>query len=397
MKRRSILLAPVLALVLFVVACGEPIPRSGTTLPGETTTPTTTAVPQGDGVAVVVTATAVEQPDGSVELCPPGMTGACPGIVLDGEIDPDLVASEENPVVVEVTGRYDGRSLLASSAPVQVEYSANAPVEFDSLCPDLQGTSRINPDETLIQAITDYAGGQPDYAAMWWDRNSAALTVWFKGDDVSAHQEAIGRMAGDEPICVAGGARFSETELLEASELLNGFVDSRGFPLATSGYGLGGRENRIDLPVEEMDAETRDALAELVGERVIPHPYIYMLDAPLAELPEPVPTVEGDVEILTSRTRFGGGMAALGLFTVAYDAELNCIYFPGDEGGGDRRTVPVWPFGYSATSSPLTIYDYDGNLVAGKGDEIELGGGHVEVGFVQGNTCEAAGAWIVNR
>jgi hypothetical protein len=208
-------------------------------------------------------------------------------------------------------------------------------------------------------------------------------------------------MAWDEPICVAGGARFSETDLLEASGLLSGFVDSRGLPLATSGYGLDGRENRIDLPVEELDAETREALAELVGERVIPHAFIYMLDAPLAELPEPIPVVEGDVEILTSRTRFGGGMTALGLFTVGYDPELNCVFLgegsAGAEPENSARTVPVWPFGYSATSSPLIIYDYDGNLFATEGEDIELGGGHVDVGFVDGNTCGAAGAWIVNR
>jgi hypothetical protein len=390
-KRRSILLA----LVLLVVACGEPAPRSGTTIqPGRSTT---TAVPQGDGVTVVITASAVEQPDGSIELCPPGMTGACPGIVLDGEIDPDLIASEDNPVVVEVTGSYDGRRVLASSAPVPVEYPPVASVEFASLCPDLQGTSALNPDETLVQEITDYTLGQGDYAAMWWDRESATLTVWFKGDDVSAHREAIARIAGDEPVCVAGGARYSETELLEASELLNGFHDSRGLPLATFGYGVGGVSNRIDLPLEELDAETRDALTELVGDRVIPYPYLYLPAASLAELPAPVAVVEGDVDILTSGTRAGGGMAALGLFTIGYDAELNCIYFPGDENGASGRTVPVWPFGYSTTSSPLVVYDYDGNLLAREGDEIELGGGFVDAGLVEGNTCGAAGAWIVNR
>jgi hypothetical protein len=329
------------------------------------------------------------------------MTGPCPGIVLDGEIDPDLVASEDNPVVVEVTGIYDGRSLLAGSAPFQVDHPANSPVDFDSLCPDLRGTSRVNPDESLVEAVTNYTGGRADYAAMWWDRESAVLTVWFTGDDVTTHQEAIGQIAGDEPVCVAGGARYSETELLEAAELLNGYVDSRGLPLATSGFGIGGVENRIDLPVEELDEATRDALAELVGERVIPHPYIYVLDAPLAELPKPIPTVGGDVEILTSRSRAGGGMDALGLFTVAYDAELNCVFLSegstGVEPENSGRTVPVWPFGYSATRSPLTIYDYDGNVVAGEGDEIELGGGFVDVDFVEGNSCDATGAWIVNR
>jgi hypothetical protein len=90
-------------------------------------------------------------------------------------------------------------------------------------------------------------------------------------------------------------------------------------------------------------------------------------------------------------------MDALGEFTIGYDAELNCVYFPGDENGAGGRTVPVWPFGYSATSSPLVIYDYDGNVLAGEDDEIELGGGFVAAGFVEGNTCGAAGAWIVNR
>ena len=398
MKRRLI----VLALALCVVACGEPTPQSGTTIPGSTSGPssdptTPTSVAPRPGVTVVITATAVEQPDGSIELCPPGMTGPCPGVILEGEIDPDLVSSEQNPVVVQVTGSYDGRSVMASSAPSPVDYPPLAEVEFASLCPDLQGTPALNPDDTLVQEVTNYSLGQTDYAAMWWDRDSAVLTVWFKGDDVTAHQEGIEQIAGDEPICVAGGARFSEKELLEASELINGFEDSRRLPLATFGYGVGGVSNRIDLPLEELDRETRDALTELVGDRVVPYPYLYLPEASLADLPAPIPVVAGEVDILTSRVRLGGGMSALGQFTIGYDAELNCVYFPGDENGAGGRTVPVWPFGYSATSSPLTVYDYDGNVLAGEGDQIELGGGHVDATFVDGNTCGATGAWIVNR
>jgi hypothetical protein len=390
----------VLVLMLIVAACGETAPQSVTTSPAPTTAPSPTpgsTPPTGAAVTVVITATAVEQADASVELCPPGMTGLCPGVILEGDIDPDLVSSEENPVVVEVTGSYDGRSLIASSAPTRVEYPPVAPVEFASFCPDLQGTPALNPDDTLVQEVTDYSLGQADYAAMWWDRERATLTAWFKGDDVSAHQEAIARIAGDEPICVAGGARYSETELLEASELLSVFEDSRGMPLATFGYGVGGVSNRIDLPLEELDGETRHALTELVGDRVVPYPYLYLPAASLSELPAPVPVVEGDVDIMTSRVRLGGGMDALGHFTIGYDVELNCVYFPGDENGAGGRTVPVWPFGYAATSSPLVIYDYDGNVLAGEGDEIELGGGFVDAGFVEGNNCGAAGAWIVNR
>jgi hypothetical protein len=347
-------------------------------------------------VAVVVTATPVQQAGGSIELCPPGMTGACPGIVLDGDIDPDLISSQDNPTVVEVSGTYDGRALHATSEPTRVEYPPNGPFEFDSLCPDLHGTPSVNPDVDLEQAVIGYAQAQPDYAALWWDRESALLTVWFKGDNVSKHQTAIADLAGDEPVCVAGGARYSEAELMEASELLNGFRDSRGLPLATFGYGVGGMSNRIDLPLEEIDAETRAALSDLVGDHVVPYPYLEMIDAPLTDLPEPTLAVKGDVDILTSRIRTGGGMDALTILELRYDPELNCVYSPGFA-DATERTVPVWPFGYSATSDPMVVYDYDGLEVAAAGETIELGGGFVGVEFVEGNTCGSDGAWIVNR
>lgn len=50
-----------------------------------------------------------------------------------------------------------------------------------------------------------------------------------------------------------------------------------------------------------------------------------MMNAPLSDLPDPILAVEGDVDILTSRVRIGGGMDALGIFEVLYDPELNCV------------------------------------------------------------------------
>ncbi len=84
-----------------------------------------------------------------------------------------------------------------------------------------------------------------------------------------------------------------------------------------------------------------------------------------------------------------------GSFTLNYDADMNCVYF--SEPGSTDRIVPVWPFGYSATSDPMNLYDYDGGLVAVAGDQLELGGGNVGTGMVEGNTCGANSAWIVNR
>lgn len=45
----------------------------------------------------------------------------------------------------------------------------------------------------------------------------------------------------------------------------------------------------------------------------------------------------------------------------------------------------------------MTVYDYDGNPLAGEGDTLELGGSFVGVELIEGNTCGADGAWIVNR
>ncbi len=383
-----------------MVACGagpDPIASPDTSLPSGTTIPPSTTGPvpaSGEGIAVALTTSAVQQPDGSVELCPPGTTGACPGILLDGEIGAELISGEGNPVVIQVDGHYDGRVLTPTSTPEAIDYPLFDEPEFDSLCPDLQGTTSVNPDEQLQTAIAAYVEQQPDYAEMWWDRETAVLTVWFKGEDVSVHQAAIADLAAGEPVCIAGGARFSQAELMEASNLIQGFRDSRGEPLATAGYGVGGLTNRIDLSVEEIDASTREALTELVGDRVMLYPFIELLEGDLTAMPEPVTVVEGDVDILTSNLRNAAGMAALGTFTVNYDPELNCVYFT--EPSSTERVVPVWPFGYSATSDPMTVYDFDGAPIAVDGDQMELGGGNVGVGPLEGNTCGADSAWIIS-
>jgi hypothetical protein len=85
-------------------------------------------------------------------------------------------------------------------------------------------------------------------------------------------------------------------------------------------------------------------------------------------------------------------MAALGRFTVHYDAALRCVYLENSVGG---RFLPVWPFGFWATKSPMRIFDYDGNVVAATGTMLEFGGGMVDIAHVRAeNTCGAKSAWI---
>lgn len=128
-----------------------------TATPG--TTPTTVS---GTGVRVTVTATAVSQADGSVELCLPGMTGPCPGILLDGEIEADLIASEGDPIVIQVTGMYDGRRLVPESGPTVFDDAPLADSDCSSLCPDLQGTPSLNSPDDLTAAIGNFVSSQPD-------------------------------------------------------------------------------------------------------------------------------------------------------------------------------------------------------------------------------------------
>ncbi len=399
-----------IVVALLLAACGA-APVGTNTTGTEPTTVATTGLSDGstvgttwvtppiasndDGVAVLVTATPVLQDDGSIELCPPGYAGPCPGIALEGDAGSVVTSAEDGPVVVQVIGWYDGSRLLAAAEPAVADFPPLEEVTFDSLCPDLQGTPSVNPDEGLTERVNEYAMRQPDYAALWWDAKSSTITVWLKGD-ASAHQVAIAEIAGDEPVCVAGGARFSEAELLEAMDLLGGFVDSRGLPLPTSGYGVMGTQNFIDVTVDEIDTATRASLADLVGERVNLYAFVETLDVPLSGLPAPVPTVAGDVDILTDRIRLSGGMDALGTFELRYDPDLNCVYFTGTEDGDGGRTVPVWPFGFSATRSPMTVYDFDAVPVAAEGDTLELGGGFVGAQSVDGNPCGAESAWIVS-
>ena len=81
------------------------------------------------------------------------------------------------------------------------------------------------------------------------------------------------------------------------------------------------------------------------------------------------------------------------MVTVRYDAAQRCVYLSTPE----QRVLPVWPFGYWATSSPFAIYDYDGKAIARDGDTLQLGGGMVDVEHAGAdNACGAKQAWIGN-
>ncbi len=224
------------------------------------------------------------------------------------------------------------------------------------------------------------------------------MTIWPTGDDVSDHRAALEAAAGEnERVCVIGGADYTEAKLLRIQKQLLDLIDIEATAMSSSSLDTLG--NRIEVTVEYLDGTTRGQIEGEFGDAVVFIPFIEVLEGAIADLPEQVAARPGDVELLTQSTRGGGGMAALGTFEVAYDPDLNCVYFPGD---GDitpdeGRTAPIWPFGYTAESSPLRIFDQDGRLVAREGDVIQVGGGYVgPPSDDRPEHCAATDVWIAS-
>lgn len=141
---------------------------------------------------------------------------------------------------------------------------------------------------------------------------------------------------------------------------------------------------------EAIDAETMRRIAQTAGEAVRIVPFIQLQQHPLKQLP--LPPTRGDVQLVTAKNRSGMQMHALGRFSLHYDASLACIYVQDTQG---QRLLPVFPFGYWATSDPLRVFDYDGNLAAQPGGLVEFGGGNVDVEHIRAtNTCGATSAFI---
>ena len=381
-------LVSILALGL-VAACGLPSPSDTSGGDATTTSATPPDTAPGDGVDIILTGAPTLTADDRIEICPPGWIQPCPGVIVEG------LAELPAGAVVRVTGSYDGARLFASQPAEDVSDEFGQEPHFSSLCPNLEGSPNLNPPEPVVAAITAYGEEHAsEFAGTWWDSQTRVMTAWFVGDDVEAHRLALAEATGGATICVAGGARFSEAELLEAADGLAAFHTSNGGPLVTGGWGVDTVGNRVTVFVDEIDESTSSRIAAEFGERVELEAYIEIVTGTLAELPPPVLAVPGDVDIRTASTRSGGGMDALGRFVLAFDHERGCAYF-GSAAGTGERVVPVWPFGYSARANPLTIYDFDGNVVAAEGDTLEVGGGNAPITDPNGD-CGSSDAWIMN-
>jgi hypothetical protein len=383
----------VVAALLVLTACSAEVLSDDA--PSPDTTSTTSPIPDvarpEGSVLVKVTGPVQVGPGGIQEICA-GQGDTCAGIPLSG----DLVEPDSEAAVQQVTGWYDGSQLLVieSGIPASSPFSDS---DFSTPCAGLQGPATANPPDDPMNAILAYTETIPNrYAGMWWDGANAVLTVWLTGQDIESHRSALEQAAGDDlTVCVIDGAEYSEASLLEIQARLFEVIDLEA--TATRATSVGTLTNRVEVMMEYLDADTRSRIESEFGTAVEFYAFMEVLDGAIADLPGQTPAHPGDVELLTQPNRAGGGMGALGTFELRFDADFGCVYFPGDEtdAGDNGRTVPVWPFGYTAESDPLRIYDHDGVLVAQEGDVIQMGGGFVEY-VTDRELCGAAGAWIMS-
>jgi len=390
---------------LLLAPCGdgpasEAVPTPTTTVPATTSnSPTTTsstsqpAAPPDGAILISAFGVVQQRDDGSLEICPAPSDG-CAGIAIDGDIAPpdtDLPA-------MELTGWYDGVTLTVTTSEVP-DLSGLMDRDFTTPCEELRGSGSVgNPPTDSEDAVWAYLETISDrYAGRWWDTANGVMTIWMTGEDVAGHRAALEAAASEnERVCVIGGADYAEAALIDVQRQLFDVIDMEATaPLSSSLDTLG---NRVEVTVEYLDAPTRAQVEDEFGDAVVFIPFIEVPGGTIADLPDQVAARPGDVALLTKSTRAGGGMEALGTFEVRFDAEPRCVYFAdgGDDTDGDGRTVPIWPFGYTATSDPLQVFDQDGRLVAREGDVIQMGGGHVgPPGDDRPENCGTTDVWIM--
>ncbi len=338
-------------------------------------------------VEVVVTGVVGRNPDGTAELCP--YEDLCFGVRIGDNVDAAF-----DGAWIEAVGTFDGHTLhttepLRKTDPPPLMARAS----LEPRCPDLAAAFPPSPDAT--DAARQYLDTVPDeFAGVWLD-DTGVLTYFFVGEDVDAHRVALSEAVGDAPVCVTGGARWPLAELREVSDRI--FATSR----SVSG-GVDEVDNVVDVHVRLLDGDGRRWL-EQFGDQVRLSSYIELVNASRADFPAMAPIAPGDVPLVTQRDGGRNGEEAGVGFTLRYDEQRSCVFGEAEAvEGGTRRVLPGWPDGYSATSNPLTIRDFDGMTVAVEGQAYEGGGGYHDPATIgrwsdQSDTCgvDGAGAMVV--
>lgn len=406
-------LTTLLLLVLVGSACGpaDPSPAPSTPSPELSIRASPPADVRGGAVRV----RAVGRPlveDGQVHLCP----GAdpCAGVAVTGAHAAEVRrAADRRDVLVRLTGWYDGATLAADTPPEVLSADELDP-PYDTPCAGVEGTPHPgtqkdpelrNPPEAVFDAARGWVAAHRDrYAALWWDDRAWAITLLVTDTDVAPVRaelaRRIGTAAADRPggdvgVCVVGGAPATEDELEAASDRIGDVVDGLGRGYGIDAWAPDPRRGSVQIWASHMDRATIDRLRGGSAVPVEVWAFLTVLDGSVDDLPTGDGTGgTGAVPLDTNDSRAGGGMQALGSFTVRYDARQRCVYLD----DGHRRVAALWPFGYTARADPLRIVDARGAVVLREGDQFRSGGGFVPTTALD-HPCGAdgdEGAWIMS-
>lgn len=295
------------------------------------------------------------------------------------------LSTPERVAVWQVSGRFDGSKLSSSKA--EPSTLAAAP-SYRNACAEFQAPmAGENPNERLSADVAAVLAEQAQrVAGHWWDMQRQTMVIAVTGDATEV-TERVRAQYPKSRICIQR-ARFSEQELEQARARADRILKDGGVIWSSSSIDV--VTNRVVYDAEVLDAPTLAKMEQELKDTVFVNAFIRLPEHALEQLP--VAPKRGDVELVTETTRSAASMAALGRFSVHYDPALRCVYL---EGATGQRLLPVWPFGYWATSNPFVVYDYDDQPVTSPGAVLEFGGGGVDVQHVKApNRCGAKTAWL---
>lgn len=352
-------LALLVAAAALLGGCGDDGGDDVTTGGSSTTEVPSTAVgePTGSEVEVRVWGSLGLDATDRVVLCPGGVTPCWP--VVDG-LDPD---PELGLVVAEGVWQANSFRLRSSSPYEPPDWEFTNPCEGE----DLGEWQELEGGAEVIQEST------PSVAAIWLAPDQRTLVV-VVNDDVEGTRARLADQ-GFQGVCVVDlGFEHTLGELETAQlELADHFAEwgDQGWVLTSSSIEV--VRNVVEARFDTIDQRLRTEVERTWGPLVEILAAVEVLDGTVDQLRVPTPDDEIPIAL---QPRGAAGMAALGRFTVRYDADRDCLWFETDEGD---RVKPIWPSGTRALRDPLVVLDGEGRELVAVDETVELGGGFGQV------------------
>lgn len=226
----------------------------------------------------------------------------------------------------------------------------------------------------------------PDYAgASTSDQNCVTVECSRDVDSISAAvADAVNAATGKHP------------ELSITSIDIGYTPDSEETQAAEATVVIGVAKINTELR-EELIAAVMSATEHLGSTSVTIRPWIQVHgDAIVSDIPNFYPS---SGPLLTAHGPNFGSMQALLVATLDFDSATGCPFAVPSAGqtigsADDQRVHIMWPFGYTASLEDQTILNFDSEVVARHGDQLELGGGYVPYRADETNQRDDSGSYV---